>query len=67
MHIEVHDIRDAFQGSIEALRGLGDSTEDSGELGAVRYIGLGKHRGPRNLTRVVIEGQRRGKGGRADR
>ena len=38
-----------------------------GELGAFLYIELGKHRGPWDFTRVGIEGQRRHKGGRADR
>ena len=29
VHIEADDARDAIQGSIEALRGLGDWTEDA--------------------------------------
>ena len=46
----------AVQGSIEALRGLGDWPEAAAELSACPYDELGKHRGPRrDFTRAVID------------
>lgn len=59
--IEADDAEDAVQGSIDALRGLGDWPEAPGELHAVPYVELGEHRGPRDFTRAVIDRKRRGK------
>ena len=59
VHIEANDARDAIQGSIEALRDLGDWTENPGELRAFPYTEMGKHQGPRDFTRAVIDRARR--------
>lgn len=61
-HIEADDAEDAIQGSIEALRGLGDWTESPDELRAFPYTELGRHRGPRHFTRAVIDRARRHRG-----
>lgn len=61
VHIEADGAEDAVQGSIEALRGLGDWTEDPDELRAFVYTELGKHGGPRDFTRAVIDRERRGR------
>ena len=55
VHIEADDAGDAVQGSIEALRRLGDWTEDPGELRAFPYVEYGKHAGRRGFTRAVID------------
>ena len=60
-HIEADDARDAVQDSIEALRGLGDWTEDPGELSAFPYPEYGKHAEPMEFTRAVIDRSRRSK------
>ncbi|MDD9981158.1 MAG: hypothetical protein OXU81_07335 [Gammaproteobacteria bacterium] len=65
VHLEADDAEDAIRGSIEALRGLGDRTESPHELRAFRTPRWGSTQGPRDFTRAVIEGHRRGKGGRA--
>ena len=59
VHIEADDARDAIQGSIEALRGLGDWTADPRELRAFPYVEMRKHAGPRDFTRAVIDRVRR--------
>ena len=51
VHIEARDARDAVEGSIKALRGLGDWTENPRELRAFPYTETGKHRGARDFTR----------------
>ena len=62
VHIEADDARDAVRGSIEALRGLGDWTEDPDELTAFPYVEYGKHAGSRGFTRAVIDRARRHRG-----
>ena len=62
VHIEADDAEDAVQGSIEALRGLGDWPENSNELRAFPYIEMRKHRGRRGFTRAVIDRARRHRG-----
>ena len=59
VHIEADDAEDAIQGSIEALRVLGDWLEDRGALSAQPYVEHHKHRRPRDFTRAVIERHRR--------
>ena len=59
VHIEADDARDAVGGSIEALRGLGDWTEDPSELTAFPYAEYGKRAGSRGFTRAVIDRARR--------
>ena len=59
VHIEADDAGDAVQGSIEALRGLGDWPEAPGVLCAFPYIEMGKHAEPRSFTRAVIDRARR--------
>ena len=59
VHIEADSAGDAIRGSIVALRGLGDWTEDPGKLCAFPYTELGRHRGPRDFTRAVIDRKRR--------
>ena len=55
-----HDAEDAVQASIDALRGLGDWTEDPSELSAVAYT---EYRGePGDFTRAVVERGRRHRG-----
>ena len=55
VHIEADDAEDAIRGSIEALRGMGDWTEDPGELCAFLYVEYGKHAGKMEFTRAVID------------
>lgn len=64
VHTEADDARDAVPGSIEALRGLGDWTEDPRERRSFPYTEAGKHRGPRDFTRAVIDRDRRHRGQR---
>ena len=64
VHIEADDAEDAVQGSIEALRALGDWTQDPLELSAFPYVEYGKHAGPHSFTRAVIDRQRRTQGPR---
>ncbi|MDD9981418.1 MAG: hypothetical protein OXU81_08700 [Gammaproteobacteria bacterium] len=59
VHIEADDAEDAVRGSIEALRGLGDWTQDPRELRAFPYVEYGKHAVPRSFTRAVIDRERR--------
>ena len=54
VHIEADDADDAVHGSIEALRGMGDWTENPGELEAFPYTGYGEHASPQEFTRAVI-------------
>ena len=61
-HIEADSAEDAVQWSIDALRGLGDWTENPDELHAFRYVEYGKHAGPRSFTRAVIDRARRHRG-----
>ena len=62
------DRRATRVGSRAHKRSVGaGSTSGVPQLGALPYIELGKHRGPRDFARVVMGGQRRVKGGRADR
>ena len=61
-HIEADDADDAVRGSIEALRGLGDWTENPGELTAFPYVEYGKHAGAKGFTRAVIGRERRSPG-----
>ena len=49
VHIEADDAEDAVQGSIEALRGLGDWPEDPDALSAHPYVEHHKHRRARGL------------------
>ena len=60
-HIEADNAEDAIHGSIDALRGLGDWTEDPGELSAFPYVEFGKHSIPRDFTRAVIDRKHRAK------
>ena len=62
VHIEADDAEDAVQGSIEALRGLGDWTEGPGELCAFPYVEYGNHAGAMELARAVIDRERRPRG-----
>ena len=62
VHIEANDAEDAVQGSIEALRGMGDWPEDPAELRAFPYVESGEHKGPRDFTRAVIDRARRNPG-----
>ena len=62
VHIEADGTEDAVRGSIEALRGLGDWTEDPSELRAFPYVEYGKHAGRRSFTRAAIDGARRHRG-----
>ena len=62
VHIEADDAEDAVQGSIKALRGLGDWAENPRELRAFPYTEMGKHRGRRDFTRAVIDRERRTRG-----
>ena len=62
VHIKADDARDAVDGSIKALRGLGDWTEDPRELQAFPYTEMGKHKGRRDFTRAVIDRARRDRG-----
>ena len=55
VHIEADDAEDAAQGSVEALRGLGDP----GELSAFPYIEYRNHARPGDFTRAVIDRARR--------
>ena len=59
VHIEADDAADAVQGSIEALRGMGDWPEDPAELSAHAYVEHYKHSRRRDFTRAVIERHRR--------
>ena len=59
VQIKADDAEDAVQGSIEALRGLGDWPEAPAELHACPYVELGKHRDPRDFTRAMIDRARR--------
>ena len=43
MHIEADDAADAVQGSIDALRGMGDWPEHPAELSAHAYVEHYKH------------------------
>ena len=58
-HIEAHDAADAVQGSIDALRGLGDWTNDPSELAAFPYVQYPHHARPMEFTRAVIDRARR--------
>lgn len=60
MHMEADDAEDAVQGSINALRRMGDWPEAPAELRACPCVELGKHRGPRDFTRAVIDRESRG-------
>ena len=60
-HIEADDAEDAVRGSIDALRGMGDWTEDSDELSAFPYVEFRKHTKPKDFTRAVIDRERRRK------
>lgn len=62
VHIEANDAEDAVQGSIEALRGLGTGRRAPMELRACPYVEVGKHKGPRDFTRAVIDRARRHRG-----
>ena len=60
VHIEADDAEDAVQGSVEALRHLGDWTENADELAAFPYVEYGKkHVKPMEFTRAVIDRKRR--------
>lgn len=61
------DAEDAAQGSIEALRGLGDWTESPGQLRAFPYVEYAKHAAPMEFTRAVIDRERRTRGPCRDR
>ena len=58
-HIEAQDATDAVQGSIDALRGLGDWTEDPSELAAFPYVEYRHHAQPMEFTRAVVDRARR--------
>ena len=59
VHIEADDAEDAVQGSIKALRGLGDWTEDAGQLSTFPYVDYRDHARPKDFTRAVIDRARR--------
>ena len=58
-HIEADDAEDAIHGSIDALRGMGDWTEDPVQLDAFPYVEYRKRARPREFTRAVIDRQQR--------
>ena len=59
VYIDADDAEDAVQGSIEALRGMGDWPEDPDALSAHPYVEHHKHRRARDFTHAVIERHRR--------
>ena len=58
VHIEADCAEDAVKGSIEALRGMGDWTEDPTELRGFLYTEYRKYACPREFTRAVIDRSR---------
>ena len=60
VHIEADDAADAIQGSIDALRRMGDWPEDPAELSTHAYVEHHKHSQRRDFTRAVIDRHRRG-------
>ena len=52
VHTKADDPEDAVQGSIEALRGMGDWPEAAAKLRAFPYVVLGKPRDPRDFNRL---------------
>ena len=59
VHIEADHAADAVEGSIDALRGLGDWPQDPGALSAHLYVEHHKHSRPGDCTRAVIDRHRR--------
>ena len=60
VHIKADDAaRYAVQGSIDALRGMGDWPQDPAELNAHAYVEHHKHSRRRDFTRAVIDRHRR--------
>ena len=64
VHIEADNAADAVQGSIEALRGMGDWPQAPAELSAHAYVEHYKHSRRRDSTRAVIDRHRRGRSAR---
>ena len=58
-HIEALDAADAVQGSIDALQGLGDWTDDPDELVAFPYVEYRHHARPMEFARATIDRTRR--------
>lgn len=58
-HIEGDEAEDAIRGSIKALRGMGDWTENAGELSAFPYGELRNHAKPEDFARALIDRARR--------
>ena len=59
VHIEADDAADAIEGSIDALRGMGDWPQDPAELSAHAYVEHYKHSRCRDFTRAVIDRRQR--------
>ena len=59
VHIEADDAEYAVQGSIDALRGMGDWPEGPAELSAHAYVEHYKHSRRRDFTRAVIDRRQR--------
>ena len=64
VHIEADDAADAVQGSIDALRGMGDWPQAPAELSAHPYVEHHAHSRPGDFTRAVIDRHRRGRSAR---
>ena len=60
VHIEADDAADAVQGSIDALRGMGDWPQAPAELSAHACVEHQAHSRRRDFTRAVIDRHRRG-------
>ena len=59
VHIEADHAADAVEGSIDALRGMGDWPETRAELSVHPYVEHHRHSRPRDFTRAVIDRHRR--------